>query len=312
MASSSSKGMIFLETGNKIIEEMVTKRFDAEEGAKLEKLNDTVADFDDTSFRIQSTKEAPTIVSVSLTIRCFEDLVSCGANEVLEEQYGPMLVEPRDGANVTLEFNTAEPPMPRDELIYKVANLRRAVLGAPFIRAFKALAAGDAGAIPAAHVPFRPSESFFVVPRPDRVLVVYSIEFEDVTDRAMARVIAQEFVEAQRTVSSAPPVTFSPRDVPAELRELTIPTTDHFVGFLSFGIFQQHVNTPAKLENAVSLLSGFRNYIHYHIKAAKSYLHMRMRHRVNAMLQVLNRAMPEDKFTAKDRKLMSGKRFVRK
>ena len=46
-----------------------------------------------------------------------------------------------------------------------------------------------------------------------------------------------------------------------------------------------HVNTPAKLERVVSMLVGFRLFMHYHIKATKSYLHSRMRERVDKLLQ---------------------------
>ncbi len=50
-------------------------------------------------------------------------------------------------------------------------------------------------------------------------------------------------------------------------------------------VLPQHVNTPAKLERVVALLTGFRLYMHYHIKATKSYLHSRMRERVDKLLQ---------------------------
>ncbi len=50
-------------------------------------------------------------------------------------------------------------------------------------------------------------------------------------------------------------------------------------------IMRQHVDSSAKLERIVSLLVGFRLYMHYHIKATKSYLHSRMRERVDKLLQ---------------------------
>jgi hypothetical protein len=37
----------------------------------------------------------------------------------------------------------------------------------------------------------------------------------------------------------------------------------------------------------------FRDYLHYHIKASKAYMHSRMRIRVDSFLKVLNRAKPE-------------------
>lgn len=74
----------------------------------------------------------------------------------------------------------------------------------------------------------------------------------------------------------------------------------------------EHVDTPAKIENAVGQLVLFRAYLLYHIKAAKTYLHARMRFRVDSLLQVLRRAQPEDPFGGKEKKLISGKTFKRK
>ena len=59
----------------------------------------------------------------------------------------------------------------------------------------------------------------------------------------------------------------------------------------------------------------FRNYLHYHIKASKSFLHMRMRSRVVSLLQVLNRAVPDKKTTEEKvavMKTISGKTFTRR
>ena len=43
----------------------------------------------------------------------------------------------------------------------------------------------------------------------------------------------------------------------------------------------------------ISNIQLFRDYLHYHIKCSKAYLHSRMRARVAAFLQVLNRAKQE-------------------
>lgn len=49
-------------------------------------------------------------------------------------------------------------------------------------------------------------------------------------------------------------------------------------------IFPQHVD-QGRQEKTVTLLTGFRNYLHYHLKATKTYMHMRMRKRVAGLLQ---------------------------
>jgi hypothetical protein len=45
------------------------------------------------------------------------------------------------------------------------------------------------------------------------------------------------------------------------------------------------VQTEEKRAKVISMFVGFRNYLHYHIKASKTYLHMRMRSRVTSLLQ---------------------------
>ena len=54
----------------------------------------------------------------------------------------------------------------------------------------------------------------------------------------------------------------------------------------------------------------FRTYLDYHIKAAKAYLHARMRARVDGWLAVLNRAQPDEPFGGKEKRTASGKTFV--
>ena len=56
---------------------------------------------------------------------------------------------------------------------------------------------------------------------------------------------------------------------------------------------------------------AFRHYLHYHIKAAKTNLHMRMRRKVRGWLQVLNRASLSSD-APKEKKTISGRTFTRK
>ena len=56
---------------------------------------------------------------------------------------------------------------------------------------------------------------------------------------------------------------------------------------------------------------GFRNYLHFHIKAAKTNLHMRMRRKVSSWIQIINRAiMTSEK--PREMKTSSGKTFTRR
>ena len=145
----------------------------------------------------------------------------------------------------------------------------------------------------------------------DRVTIVFSVDFPEESDRAYCRIFLQQLQDIGRKVNNAPPVVFSEaKDPPLEIRD-TCTESPLIVGFVSFTIFDHHVKTPAKLEKTIDQLIGFRNYLHFHIKAAKTNLHMRMRRKVNSWIQIINRAiMTADK--PKDMKTSSGKTFTRK
>lgn len=59
-------------------------------------------------------------------------------------------------------------------------------------------------------------------------------------------------------------------------------------------------------DNTINLISMLRNYLHYHLKCSKAYLHQRMRDKTNDFLKVLNRAKPEPK-NKEEKKTISGK-----
>lgn len=48
-------------------------------------------------------------------------------------------------------------------------------------------------------------------------------------------------------------------------------------------------------DNTINLISMLRNYLHYHLKCSKAYMHQRMRAKTTDFLKVLNRAKPEPK-----------------
>ncbi|CAN0365995.1 unnamed protein product, partial [Laminaria digitata] len=156
-------------------------------------------------------------------------------------------------------------------------------IGAPFDRAFDALREGRGGGVAPSALPWRKKEMLYIVPQADRVTVIFAIDFPEADERAIAKSFLMEFVDAQRVANNSPPCTFTP-EAPLELRSMPMPRGQRPVGFLSFVIFPQHVDR-GRQEKTVTLLVGFRQYLHYHLKATKTYMHMRMRKRVVGLLQ---------------------------
>jgi actin related protein 2/3 complex subunit 2 len=230
-----------------------------------------------------------------------------GSDEIIARLFPGMETNADAGYNIALEFNCDSLENP-EVFLANISDLRRHISAGPLDRAFTALVDSKA-APPTVAVPFRKTETMWVAPQAGKVSVIFLIDFTDATDKAVARVFLQEFVEAQRTVRTAPPVSFS-REPPGEISKSFTPSfkADDFAGFISFSLELRHIQ-GVKKENAITMLTGFRNYLQYHIKCSKTYLHMRMRKRVATWLQVLNRAVPE---VETEKKLASGKTFVKK
>lgn len=64
-------------------------------------------------------------------------------------------------------------------------------------------------------------------------------------------------------------------------------------------LFPRHFQRPDVAASTISHIQLFRDYLHYHIKCSKAYMHSRMRHRVSEFQKVLNRAKTEVATTEK-------------
>ena len=188
-----------------------------------------------------------------------------------------------------------------------------------FYKAFTSLAAGTAKDLPLARLPWRKNESVYIVAGNDpaapsnwdRVTIVFSVDFPEESDRAYCRIFLQQLADCGRKINNAPPVVFSEANhPPAEIRDV-VKESPLIVGYVSFTIFDTHVTTPEKLNKTIDILIGFRNYLHFHIKAAKTNLHMRMRRKVNSWIQIVNRSIMTS-VKPKDMKTSSGRTFTRK
>jgi actin related protein 2/3 complex subunit 2 len=74
-------------------------------------------------------------------------------------------------------------------------------------------------------------------------------------------------------------------------------------------LFKNHLD-PVRREKSIDMIQMFRNYLHYHIKCSKAYMHTRMRLRVETLLQVLNRAKVKNA-NQEEKKTATGRTFKR-
>lgn len=303
MSSKRAPGMIFLSAGHKVIEDCVTKK--VAEGAKREPCDITLSDFDDIVYHL-TVNDDMNILQLSMNCRIMEDLRMFGGDNMLESEYEGLLVEPEEGYDLSIAVDLDEMPYSPEDIIKKFSELKRNLMGAPFIACFDALLEGTQADLPPIRIDFREAETIYIVPGKESVAIIFSFDFPDPTDAEIGRVFLQEMSEVRR-VNGAPPTAFG-RDPPREIADMELRERDTCVGYLTFSMQKSHVK-GTKLRNSVTLMQGLREYVLYHIKASKTYLHTRMRKQVASLQKVLNRAKPE---TVKVKKLASGKTFSRK
>lgn len=196
--------------------------------------------------------------------------------------------------------------------------LKRNALAAPFERAFQTqreLDTTGSGQGELMQIHYRDEEAIYIQAAHDRVTVIFSTVFREETDRIFGRVFLQasfenafffifrrnsniyhqEFVDARRlpTIQNAPQVLYTNRDPPLEIRGVSGLKSSDDIGYVTFVLFPRHFVSSQVAALTISHIQLFRDYLHYHIKCSKAYMHSRMRHRVSEFQKILNRAKTE-------------------
>lgn len=123
--------MLLLDYQNVLLQSVLTERFSgygvlyaplntqADLTSSLPPINidQTVSDFDGVTFHI-STPESKSKILVSIQVRCFNDLLQYGAQQVLEREYGPYVVAPEAGYDFSVQIDLDN--LPDDKGLYLV------------------------------------------------------------------------------------------------------------------------------------------------------------------------------------------------
>jgi len=297
--------MLLLEYHNNIIEDTLLEKFNITDG-KYDSIEAIVADFDGVTFHLFTDANEKNLLNISISIKCFSVLRQYGADDILKKQYGQNVVNPEQGYDATLQVDCANPPQDKAGFARNVALFKRHCFSAPFNKVFADIEAKKGGSL--IEIPYRDDESLFIKPETDRCIVVFSMGFKDPDDIILAKVFLQEYADARRTMSNAPSVSYSQKEPPLELKGVRNLRVGESQGFVSFVLFQPHM-ASAKKEKTIDNIMTFRNYLQYHLKCSKAFLHTRMRNRVRTFLQVLNRAKSEPE--SKEKRTITGRTFRR-
>ena len=86
-------------------------------------IDQTVSDFDGVTFHI-STPDSKTKILVSIQVKCFNELVKYGAQQVLEREYGPYVVAPENGYNFSVQVDLDNLPDDKGNAVILRRNMR--------------------------------------------------------------------------------------------------------------------------------------------------------------------------------------------
>jgi hypothetical protein len=111
-----------------------------------------------------------------------------GAKKLLNRLFPNLEIPPTEGFSYVLQFDCDAIPGDLTQFLNTVSELNRHISGGPLDRAFDALLAKKSENLPRVSVEYRKGESMFVCPAASKVVVIYQIDFADLTDRALARV----------------------------------------------------------------------------------------------------------------------------
>jgi actin related protein 2/3 complex, subunit 2 len=297
--------MLLLDYQNTLLQSILTERLLSPSGPSPSSIDQIVSDFDGVTFHI-STPQSKSQILISLSVKCYRELLAYGAEQVLQREYGSYITSPPEAGydfSLTIDLdNLPASQEEKEELVRRISLLKRNAMAAPFEKAFDQFSElseeaakytsesapqgiEEGGEVMSIH--YREEEAIYIKASHDRVTVIFSTIFKDEVDRIFGKVFLQEFVDARRrAIQNAPQVLFR-SDPPLELQGLKgVGKTGEKgeMGFITFVLFPRHLKRERR-EESISHIQTFRDYFHYHIKASKAYIHSRMRRRTADFLQ---------------------------
>jgi actin related protein 2/3 complex subunit 2 len=254
----------------------------------------------------------------SFYARTFDSVFKVNGEEFLKEKYPDFKVKssPEDGFHLTLILDCSSVPKLApgvkgaekegirrseeeffDKYKEQLALFRRNFFASPYEKAFKK--ATNDKFLMSDKIEFAPSEheAVWIVPEADQLAVFFAINFDDVTEKTIAKLILSEMEESRRHVQNAPSIQKMHEDKIPELLTKDFAGSKllqkkYSNGLLGMTFFKKHY--ADNLETCATMLSQFRTYLKYHIQASKTYLHGRIRRRVAQLQRTNNQAKFEE------------------
>ena len=125
----------------------------------------------------------------------------------------------------------------------KFSQFKKDFLGAPIRRALKALQAGAGNPAHTCEIPYRNDEKYWVVASKDEVTVSFAMNFDNTTDKALARIFLLEFSDSKRYVKNPPAIIYHDIKFPESISKCfpEASKVKYSNGVISFTLFPGHL-----------------------------------------------------------------------
>ena len=191
-----------------------------------------------------------------------------------------------------------------DEKISKFCELKQKIISSPLKRVLDAVTENDKPeSTTYCNLPFVTSlgncnGDFYAVTQgdnKDQIVILFGMNFVDQTDTILAKVFLQEFYDTRNNRLEDAPVVLYGKEPPKELKGSLITTQNSdTLNYLTIVLFPRHYGTQESRDHLLKTVPFLSDYLHYHLKCSKAYLHQRMRAKTGDFLKILNRAKPEN------------------
>jgi hypothetical protein len=120
-----------------------------------------------------------------------------GSQLVIDRVFPNMEVSPDEGYNLAIKFDCDNLSHPK-AFLDSICEIKKLIFGGPMDAAFTALQNNFSTKQPVLAIEYRNNENLFLCPTDSKVVVIFQVDFVETTDKEIAKIFLQEFVEAQR------------------------------------------------------------------------------------------------------------------
>ena len=296
--------MILINSENSIISETL-KLNQSSPVNRLDKIDISFEDHSGGHFHLYSSKTSSTgekVIKLSAKLPAWKEICKEKAlMEIIEKDFEGILCEKVDeGFDVTISCKIDEIS---DEKIKQFSHLKQKIISSPLARIIRDIQSdnnnsnnnNNSNTASPFTVTFDNNDFYSVVPgtNKDQIIILFGMNFVDQTDTILAKVFLQEFYDTRNNRMEDAPVVLYGKEPPKELSKLAIKSSDS-LNYLTLVLFPRHYSTPEAQDHLLKTVPFLSDYIHYHLKCTKAYLHQRMRAKTGDFLKILNRAKPEN------------------